>query len=91
MTREEANYYATCIDDAVRGKWVTVSCRDYRAAKMAFRDALALCQHMGLAVVAYRSTLEIVVADDIRDGGIDFRTREMEARRCGDPRVWPRP
>ena len=88
MTEGEATRWAHIIHDAITGKWVTIWCRDVRACKSDFHDCLSVIKAMGLwhrarCLVGH---YEIVIGENIRDGGIDFRTPDMDRRRCGDPR-----
>lgn len=91
---EEAVEYAYLLDDAIKGKWVTLRCRDARSAKRAFRDLCSLADYMGLAYKAYRATgnEQIIIGSNIRDGGIDFeiesfRSKYASMRDLGDPRI----
>lgn len=74
MTESELSQYANLLDDAVRGKWITLHCRNQRAVRNAFHDLTRLADHMGLAYKAYRQVghEQIVVGDRLSDGGIDF-------------------
>ena len=86
ITPMELDRWANLLHGAVTGKWLTVRCRDYRACRRNFDQCHEICDAIGLAHVARRSSLEIVIGDGIRDGGIDFRTSDMDRRRDGDPR-----
>jgi hypothetical protein len=91
---EEIAEYAYLLDDAIKGKWVTLRCRDARSAKRAFRELCSLADYMGLPYRAYRATgnEQIIIGNDIRDGGIDFeiesfRSRYASLRDLSDPRL----
>ena len=88
MTEMEVTRWTNAIHDAIAGGWVTILCRDVRACKNNFLACLSVVKVMG---VGYRARClvghyEIVIGENIRDGGIDFRTPDMDRRRCGDPR-----
>lgn len=88
MTEEEVTRWANVIHNAIAGGWTTILCRDVRACKNNFHDCLSVVKAMGLGHRA-RCTVgryEIVIGGNIRDGGIDFRTPDMDRRRDGDPR-----
>jgi hypothetical protein len=94
MTDAELTEYANLLDDAIKGKWVTLCCRDQRAVRNAFHDLTRLADHMGLAYKAYRQVghEQIVIGDRLSDGGIDFEVKSCisqyrSARRAGDPRA----
>lgn len=88
MLEHEAIEYAQLLDDAVRGRWVTLRCRDMRSVRRHLRALCELADAMGLAYRAYHAigSEHIVIGDNLRDGGIDF---EVEGRmpHPGDPRL----
>lgn len=72
MTEDYAN--ACLIDDAIRGKHVTVVCLNRYDVRHKLYDLVRMCDYMRLPYRLYKVVGHeaIVIGETIEDGGIDF-------------------
>lgn len=76
MTEEEVTRWLNVIHDAIAGGWITILYKDVRTCKNNFLGCLSVVKSIG---VVHRARClvdhyEIVIGENIRNGGIDFRT-----------------